>query len=195
MILLFMDCETTGLDPVIHVPWEIAAVRAEHTADEKLVELASAGGFVHLTDAEEAVGDPVGLEIGRFVERYHAGTAMYPVGAASPGRAAAEVDALCDDRPHLVGAVPSFDDRRVGDMMRRCGRTPRWHYHLIDVETLAVGWLARSGVDLLEWKSDQLSLALGVDPELFDRHTAMGDVRWCMAQYAAVFGLEQVGPT
>lgn len=31
MNLLFLDCETTGLDPVIHVPWEVAAVRAEHT--------------------------------------------------------------------------------------------------------------------------------------------------------------------
>ena len=38
------------------------------------------------------------------------------------------------------------------------------------------------------WSSDGLSSAVGVDPEQFERHTAMGDVRWVMAQWDAVMG-------
>lgn len=194
MKLLFLDAETTGLDPVIHVPWEVAAVLAEHTDDGRLVELASYEAMIDV-GMELPVADPVGLLIGGFAERYNWEFDLIK----SPGEVAAGIDALCDDRPHLVGAVPSFDDRRVGDLLRRCGRTPRWHYHLIDVETLAVGSLTQQymmndeldGAILAEWKSDELSLAIGVDPEKFERHTAMGDVRWCMAQYVAVFGLTQ----
>lgn len=202
MLLLFMDAETTGLDPVIHVPWEVAAVLAEHTDDGRLVVLGEEAAFIRLTDAELSMADPVALSIGRF-ERLP----LDSDDLSTPGEVARAIDDLCVGRPHLVGAVPSFDDRRVGDLMRRCGITPRWHYHLIDIEALAVGFLAGVGSAHLctedddanlppgPWKSDDLSLALGVDPAQFDRHTAMGDVRWCMAQYAAVFGLtiEDVG--
>lgn len=196
MQLLFMDAETTGLDPIIHVPWEVAAVRAEHTDDGRLVLRANAHKLIRLTDDELRHADPVALDVGRFWRRHANDT------HATPGSAARAIDDLCDDRPHLVGAVPSFDDRRVGDLLRRCGITPRWHYHLVDIEAVIVGWMAGYQKAKLEgltaakpallveaWKSDDLSRAIGVDPDQFDRHTAMGDVRWCIAQYAAVFGL------
>ena len=79
-----------------------------------------------------------------------------------------------------------------------------WHYHIIDVESLAAGWLA-AGTDPMEprteetgpdkctppWDSNELSLAVGVDPKTFDRHTALGDARWAKAIYNAVmFGGE-----
>jgi hypothetical protein len=64
-----------------------------------------------------------------------------------------------------------------------------WHYHLIDVENLVAGYLAARG-ELIPppWKSDQLSAAVGVDPNDFGRHTAMGDVLWTRAQWDAVMG-------
>ena len=37
-------------------------------------------------------------------------------------------------------------------------------------------------------KSNQLSLAVGVDPDDYDRHTALGDCRWAKAIYQAVIG-------
>ena len=40
---------------------------------------------------------------------------------------------------HLVGAVPTFDAEVLGARMRANGICPSWHYHLIDVEALAVG--------------------------------------------------------
>ena len=45
---------------------------------------------------------------------------------------------------HLVGAVVSFDAEVLAARMRAHGISPSFHYHLIDVEALAVGWLAGS---------------------------------------------------
>ena len=71
-----------------------------------------------------------------------------------------------------------------------------WEYHLVDVEALAAGWLA-AGHDWSQgppvgdratppWSSEELSRAVGVDPDDFDRHTALGDARWAAAIYDAV---------
>ncbi|HTE66667.1 MAG TPA: hypothetical protein VK736_10485, partial [Candidatus Binatia bacterium] len=79
---------------------------------------------------------------------------------------------------------------------------PAWHYHLIDVEALAVGWLSglRSETTLatgayagfvpsLPWDSDDLSRACGVEPASeAERHTALGDARWAMRLYDAIVG-------
>jgi hypothetical protein len=92
---------------------------------------------------------------------------------------------------HVVGAVPSFDTERLAKLMRRAGITPSWHYHLIDVENLAVGWLAARGeTPSLPWRSDVLSKAVGVDPGNYARHTAMGDVQWVRDQYDAMMHRE-----
>jgi hypothetical protein len=210
MILLFLDSESTGLDPVIHVPWEVAAVRAEHTDDGRLVVLGSYEAMIGLSPYQHATADPVALDVGRFHERHR----VRADGNSRPrsiGRVAREIDDLCDDKPLLVGANPNFDERMVGDLLRRCGVSPRWYYRSIDVTTLVVGhltgfldgqslgrtdtarenmWRARQAPP--KWKSDDISRSVGVDPEKFDRHTAMGDVRWCMAQYARVFALQIV---
>jgi len=74
-----------------------------------------------------------------------------------------------------------------------------WHYHLIDVENLAVGYLfgrhpvtqalkVPDPVLALPWDSDRLSEQVGVTPPTDERHTAMGDVRWAMALYDACTG-------
>ena len=41
----------------------------------------------------------------------------------------------------LVGAVPSFDEKRLGRLLREFGVGPAWHYRPICVETLAAGYL------------------------------------------------------
>lgn len=87
-----------------------------------------------------------------------------------------------------------------------------WHYHLIDVEALAVGYLyglkrshehevlppdayddpavqaaiVGSSYRSLPWRSDDLSSALGVMVSDEDRHTALGDARWARRIYQAV---------
>lgn len=109
---------------------------------------------------------------------------------------------------HLAGAVVSFDEKRLEKLLRANGVLPAWHYHLIDVENLAAGWLAqwakgpcgppgsaRSAENLAvaaaiakpPWDSNVLSRAIGVDPEQFRRHTAMGDAQWARAMHDRVY--------
>lgn len=70
------------------------------------------------------------------------------------------------------------------------------HYHLVDVENLAAGYLAAQcrlqkawlTLPLPPWNSDALSTAIGVDLAIFDRHTALGDARWSRAIYDQIMG-------
>jgi hypothetical protein len=78
-------------------------------------------------------------------------------------------------------------------LLYRSGLAPTWHYQPVDVETLVAGFLlGRSIVGHLDpavrlpWSSSDLSLAVGVDPAEFDRHTALGDVAWAWAQLLAI---------
>jgi hypothetical protein len=91
-------------------------------------------------------------------------------------------------------------------LLRSHGLIPAWHYHLIDVEALAVGYLygrdreKEAQDDLgdwqamgvpLPWDSDDLSRACGVEPPgEHERHTALGDARWAMRLYDAITGSE-----
>jgi DNA polymerase III epsilon subunit-like protein len=210
--LCFIDTETTGLDPDRHAIWEVALITpdgAEH---------------VWQFPVDEMAADPFALNIGRYWERrwgtpkevdvldaiYHAHDARsrrknFP----GEGRAIRpseewahrfrDLTAGC----HLAGAVVSFDEERLRRLLHSLGVLHRWHYHLVDVEALAVGYLhglhargrggvtdaiANGDVPSLPWKSDDLSAALGVTISDEDRHTALGDAKWARAIYDAVTG-------
>jgi hypothetical protein len=99
----------------------------------------------------------------------------------------------------VVGAVPNFDTERLALFMRKhlgSGYRDPWHYHLMDVENLAVGYLHGYGGDeapadllLPPWDSDELTEALGLGPAPeHERHTALGDCRWARSIYDRVTG-------
>lgn len=191
----FLDTETLGLDPDHNPVWEVGLI---------LPDGAECLWHVQVTAREKALAHPIALEIGRFEERY--GRDAHPITRAELAYH------LCDRIPkgtHLAGAVISFDEERLRRLMWAEGLSPRWHYHLIDVEALAAGWLIGTFSAIQEvgknpdadgptqdeamralppWDSNALSLALGVDPEDFDRHTALGDARWAKAIYERVMG-------
>jgi DNA polymerase III epsilon subunit-like protein len=103
-------------------------------------------------------------------------------------------------KPILVGAVPGFDDRIIRQSLP--GFEPPWHYHVQDVETLAVGYLraleqttvltaperdALRRILTPPYNSTALSLAVGVEPPGPGvRHTAGGDARWAAEMWDAV---------
>lgn len=188
--LAFVDTETTGLDPDRHAIWEVAII-AEGEELSWLVEL---------TDEDLAAADPVALDIGRFHERHPQGLRFTgpPASIVAAPYGIAKAVAYALEGRHVVGAIPSFDTERLARLLRRHDLEPTWHYHIIDVEALAVGWLAGSfdwsegppaGDKLtLPWKSEELSRAVGVEPEEFNKHTALGDARWAKAVYEAVVG-------
>jgi DNA polymerase III epsilon subunit-like protein len=191
--VVFLDTETTGLHPITDHIWEVAALRVEEgKPDESYVQFVD-----HAPPGVEYLGT-------KFADDYKA--RYDPLAAQSRANVVTDLRHIFRGRAHLVGAVPSFDAERLGVMRRLAASNEPdpWHYHLIDVEALAVGYLrgklasdgptwgymhASSVADVvhtLPWDSNELSNAVGVDPEQFARHTAMGDVLWVKAIYDAV---------
>jgi DNA polymerase III epsilon subunit-like protein len=215
--LCFLDTETTGLHPKREV-WEIAIIRRE--LDGAVTE------WHRFVQVSLRHADPFGLNVGRFYERSPQGRMVR--GEIDEGEA---YGGSVDERPlvkweyaravarlthgaHLVGAVPNFDAEVLARDLRQCGLTPSWHYHLIDVENLAAGFLAATYQDMRDraaslvgkddelysadealrsirppWGSEDLSNRLGIHPPgPKERHTALGDARWAMRIYDAVMG-------
>ena len=186
----FVDIETTGLDPERHEIWEVGLILDGSEFSWQLpVDLGKA--------------DAIALNIGQFHERR-----MYGDSVTLCKDFAAEFAAMTRGY-HLAGAVVSFDAERLARLLRNNSECPMWHYHLIDVEALAAGYLTGQFVAIQEcganpaadgptqeeamraippWNSGDLSRAVGVDPDDFDRHTALGDARWAKAIYKAVMG-------
>lgn len=192
--IIAMDTETTGLSLDDEI-WEFAAIRREsdggetelHLFIEHSVEKCARLPESFLADhrsryiSDDAV--PTSFAVQRIVSFFH--------GPECGG-----------EKPHVVGAVPNFDTERLLRLIHRhhyLSDLP-WHYHLIDVENLVVGWLAHAACEYpgsvaadqlkrgLPWDSNDLSLSVGVDPKKFERHTALGDARWALAIYDAVMG-------
>jgi hypothetical protein len=173
--LVFMDTETTGLSMDDDI-WEFAAIRREEDGTETEHHL-----FIeHSVKKCHALPESFQTD---HIMRYDTRVAL------SRGAAAGYIAGLFTGRPHVVGAVPNFDTERLALLLKEFGFAPSWHYHLIDVENLAVGYLAAKGIlSDLPWNSDELSQAVGVDVPTDERHTAMGDARWVKALYDAIVG-------
>jgi hypothetical protein len=201
----FCDTETTGLDPERHQVWEVAVIvdGTEHVWQQYLWQPSQA-------EPDWSGVDPWVLDNTGIRERYdHASAVTWQ-------ETALNLRDLVTGR-HLVGACPWFDSERLHRIWLRYagmwrpdepgapGRAHPWHYHLIDVETLIVGYVQSEEqgwglTDDLEptrlddvhhdfpWDSEDLSRWVGVEPNDFDRHTALGDARWAKACFEAVMG-------
>lgn len=135
--LAFIDTETTSLRADRRA-WEVGLIlRRPDKPDEEH------HWFVAAEDLDLGNADPFSLSIGRFYERHPQPRAFWTEGLKECPReraVLADVERLTRGA-HLVGAVVSFDADVLGQRMRANGLCPSWHYHLIDVEALAVGWL------------------------------------------------------
>lgn len=171
--IVFLDTETCGLSPSAHI-WEVAMIVREPGQED--VEIQT---FVrHDLAQAEALPDSFRAD---HDARYDPDLAL---GSAEAARLVLDVTG---ERAHIVGAVPNFDTERIATLMRARGYTPDWHYHLIDVENLAVGYLAAKGQRIdLPWDSDEISARLGITAPVEGRHTALGDCRWARDIYDAV---------
>ena len=199
--IVFVDTETTGLDPDRHEIWEVGlivpgAIQVVHPDRPDTWETAEFHWFLPVTDLGGA--DPFALSIGRFHERHPWGSAHAAMKRMVLGETVTDIGTFAAQfahlthGKHLAGAVVSFDEERLRRLLRRNGRIESWHYHLVDVEALAVGYLASAtdGTEALAppWNSSDLTAALGLHVDESEKHTALGDARWAKAIYEAVMG-------
>lgn len=161
-----LDTETTGLDPHRHEVWEIAVIVRENGTDTEAR---------WMVRPDLSTADPRALRIGRFYER------TVGVMWSDPGRAAQELARMLDGAV-VVGSNPSFDQAFLTRWLRAYGQCWTAHYRTIDVITLGWGHLmGTKGIERSEPmpRTGAISLAHEVDPDVYDRHTALEDVRWC----------------
>lgn len=183
MPITFLDTETTGLSLDDDI-WEFAAIRREDDGTESVYH-----AFVEHSEKKcHHLPDPF------FTDHRN----RFPADCSNRVLTQRELTHMISSatrEAHIVGAVPNFDTERMALVLRNDGlRLPEWHYHLIDVENLAVGFLAGRNVNAhpkpgllpLPWDSNAISSAVGVDPERFARHTAMGDALWARAIYDVI---------
>lgn len=187
--IAFIDTETTSLRPDRRA-WEIGLI----ARSTKGIDI-EYSWFIDGPDLDLGSADPASLRIGGFYQRHpqmsgDGTTTRRPAGDDSlhdEFYVLYEVERLTRDAV-IHGSNPGFDMDVLGARMRANGICPSWHYRPEDVPTLAKGWLLGRGVTNLlpDAKSDAISLACGINPDDFERHTALGDCRWMRALYDLV---------
>lgn len=184
--LAFLDTETVTLDPGEDVIWEIGLILRDPPSGHE-----HQWRWQVRPNMDKA--HPKALEVSQFDDRFAVpdgadAVGWGPVSTGEPAEmtleSVATVLGLLLDGRHVVGAVPNFDTERLALFMRRWtpARTTPWHYHLCDVENLVAG---RYGLQP-PWDSEALSRRVGVKPERYQRHTALGDATWARDIYDAV---------
>ena len=176
MTIVFLDTETTSLRHDRRA-WEIGLVVREPNIIDR-----DYSWFVSEGDLDMGNADLMSLKIGKFYDRH-------PDSQPGTGHAAirSEWDVLhrvelFTRGATIVGAVPNFDTEVLGNRMRANGICPSWHYHLIDIETLAAGSLRLAP----PWDFDSLLAKFGLTYDESSRHTALGDARMVRDLYDAV---------
>lgn len=180
MTTVFLDCETLGLDR--HAPiWEFAAIRIEDDGVESEREHFQILHDPHAHGIDWLATLPEWFQRD-YAARFKASTAL------TPAEAAHRVSKIVRGGAVIAGSNPGFDMERLTDLLAVFDLEPEWHYHPCDVPTMAIGWLSSlSGLTPgRPWKSNELSELVGVDPDNYKRHTAMGDVEWCRDLYDSI---------
>lgn len=118
MTFVFLDTETTGLDPNRHQVWEIAYAVDDGEVKSSIVSH-------ELTNA-----DPAALHLNGYYGRGYSGD---PYSYSGQHIWEGEFKAALQGAT-LVGANPAFD---AAFLQARWGSAP-WHYRLLDVESYAM---------------------------------------------------------
>lgn len=191
--IVFADTETTGLDTLTALPWEVFMSKTVKGVRETLhimVDLFGSASFD--PDDETGViseGMNASLEFGGYWQR-HPLSPQYD-GSSDDAEVLSKEDAASrivefTEGCAIAGMNVKFDVHVMQGLLGVAGLTPKWDYHSIDVENFMIPHLARQGCLPSEWRSSDLSRALGVDRGRFEAHTAEGDVLWCEAIWGVI---------
>lgn len=183
--LVYIDTETTGLDPDRHEIWEVAAIIVD---DDNPINPTNVKEHTWQLHVDISKADLIALNIGKFHERRQVDSNLI-----HPHWFSKEFMPLTWGAT-IVGAIPSFDCQRIEKLIRQWGCIAGWHYHLIDVEALAIGYLQGLPISYstpkieLPVKSDWIMEQLGIEVDQEAKHTALGDARVCREVFRKVMG-------
>lgn len=175
--LVILDTETLGTSTTAPT-WEFAAVRRfADSSDDDSIE------FFIRHDPDLADPDLPEWFLADYRDRYIADDAL-------DEQSAAALIHFITRGAELIICNTVFDEPRLAAFLRSHGIEPQWHYHPWDITSVALGYACgRDGQPPgRPWKSDQLANTVGIDTTQYARHTAMGDVRWTLAQWDLITG-------
>lgn len=204
--LCFIDTETTSLSAESGEIWEFGGIRRNAETGEETRMLLQ-------IDCDLGTADPMSLKIGRYYDRFAQngwwetnrisllGDDIFQkeVGPQFPqnGEVCSKIEAAAlisefTRGTHLIGNVISFDAERLERLLRSWCQCPGWHYHLIDLEPMIIGYALACGKTFdLPYSSHDLADWLGVPvPDGDTLHTAMGDAEWVKDMWDALHNLE-----
>lgn len=160
----FLDIETSGLDPVVHEPIEVAYL------------LEPEGRVVNVSlDFNFKTAEPKALEVNGYGKREFAPS-------ADNAEFAVQLSKDLHDRA-IIGNNVQFDMNFLREFLRRHAMIPTWRHSVIDLKAIAGGVL---GIEP-PWHIDTLCEKLGADPPGANQHTALGDAIWNREFYQACY--------
>ena len=166
--LVFLDTECTGLDLDADI-WEFAAVRRHVDGSRSELHM-----FIEHNPVKAA----------RLPEPFHTDyTTRCPADADElvPQRTAVmRIAEFIGNNAIVVGAVATYDSQRLAVLFNRHRMPPPpWLYTVVDVCALAAGFLRAQGEPVeFPVHVDRVARRLGVEADDYERHTAMGDVKF-----------------
>jgi DNA polymerase III epsilon subunit-like protein len=172
--LVFLDIETTGLDPTRHEVWEIAIIEADSDAMHHWLMNVQA-----LSKA-----DPGALRVNKYYERIFKLTAReqnFSVQTKSFSLAIQVATLLLNKT--IIGNNPSFDATFLDAFLRSQGVVPAWNHSLVCVKSLVGGKLGLKP----PYDTKKIAEAIGV-PLPKDAHTARADATWVRDVYHKLYG-------
>lgn len=170
--IVFVDTECTGLRPGDEI-WEFAGLRRYLDGSSSWLHM-----LIEHDEMRAATGLPEPFR-SQYLARRGSPEERWP-----RKRAAIAIAEFLSGDAVMVGAVPTFDSLHLTMLLRQYGILAPHLYAVIDVEALAAGSLTRAGRRVrIPLNGEQLSRDLGVDPSRYERHTAVGDVKWVRALY------------
>jgi len=178
--LIYLDIETTGLDPDLHDVWEIGLIT--DTGAEYCWQICP-----DMTHA-----DPKALEVGGYYQRHFSITGQYPFVPTTTGIVVDTTQTTSSENVTpdtieslsrylarllagtvVVGNNPAFDKDFLSRLLRRNNQVWTAHHRPWDGIAMAAGASRRSPGS----SSTDIFRAWGINPGAYDRHTALGDAR------------------
>lgn len=162
----FLDIETSGLNPVLHEPIEVAYILEP---DEVTVGVS--------LPFHEDTADPMALEVNGYGKR-----PFLPM--MDSFTFAKKLHGDLRDRI-IVGNNVQFDMNFLREFLSRVSPLllPTWQHHVVDLKAIAGGALGLEP----PWKTNELCELLSVDPPGKEAHTALGDARWNLMFYKGIY--------